>query len=172
MFLVTHCRASGDRWIIGASRIQDDRLWEIDSLQSKGTEEILPFPRADQKTKRHLGIDALSDDGLDALPYGVIQLSVDGKILKYNQFESDFAQLRKEQVIGRNFFLEVAPCTAVKEFQGRFKKVTSTKGHCATFEFTYELHSKSHPMLVTLLYNERTCTVWLFAQRIRPVETA
>lgn len=41
---------------------------------------------------------------LDALPYGVIQLSGDGIITAYSQGESMLSGLSPESVIGKNFF--------------------------------------------------------------------
>jgi photoactive yellow protein len=55
----------------------------------------------------------------DALPVGAIQLAGDGTILAYNRGESALSGLAPEAGIGRNFFPDVAPCTAVKEFGGQ-----------------------------------------------------
>lgn len=48
---------------------------------------------------------------LDALPYGVIAMSLDGTVEAYNLAESKLAGLSPERVIGKNFFSNVAPCT-------------------------------------------------------------
>ena len=58
---------------------------------------------------------------LDALPFGAIQLSGDGTITAYNRGESALSGLAPKDVIGKNFFRDVAPCTAVQEFGGRFQ---------------------------------------------------
>ncbi len=48
---------------------------------------------------------------LDALPYGVIAMSLDGTVEAYNLAESKLAGLTADRVIGKNFFSNVAPCT-------------------------------------------------------------
>ena len=70
-------------------------------------------------------LNALTDEELDALPFGVIALDSEGRIARYNMAEARFARLDRGQVVGRSFFGEVARCTATPEFQGRFDKLTS-----------------------------------------------
>ncbi len=61
---------------------------------------------------------------LDALPYGAIQLTGDGVITAYSRAESELSGLSPDRVIGKNFFRQVAPCTAVREFQGALEEST------------------------------------------------
>lgn len=75
---------------------------------------------------------------LDALPYGAILLDDSGRIVAYNDAESRMARLPVEAVLGRNFFTEVAPCTRVKEFEGRFRALAGDAGPgLAAFDFTF-----------------------------------
>lgn len=68
-------------------------------------------------------LDALGDEELDALPFGVIALDSDGRIARYNMAEARFARLDRSQVVGRSFFGEVARCTDTPEFHGRFERL-------------------------------------------------
>ena len=65
----------------------------------------------------------LSPAELDKLPYGLITLDALGRVIHYNDTESRMVGLPKERVIGRNFFTDVAPCTRVREFEGRFHEL-------------------------------------------------
>jgi len=56
-------------------------------------------------------LEAADDPTLDALPFGVIAMSLDGVVTSYNQAESQLSGLTRESVIGRHFFSSVAPCT-------------------------------------------------------------
>lgn len=56
-------------------------------------------------------LDAMGSEELDALEYGVIRMSRDGEVTAYNLAEQQLSGLRPDQVVGRNFFSEVAPCT-------------------------------------------------------------
>lgn len=87
-------------------------------------------------------MDSQDDAALDLLPFGVIGLDREGTILRYNQYESRLARLDKNQVLGRSFFTEVAPCTKTAEFEGRFKAFTAGEGAASarfpyTFDFTF-----------------------------------
>lgn len=52
----------------------------------------------------------LSEDRLDQLPYGVVVLQADNIVETYNACEERHSGLPRSTVIGRNFFVEVAPC--------------------------------------------------------------
>ena len=115
-------------------------------------------------------IDSMNEKELDALPQGVIELDAQGTVLKYNSYEANLAGLTKEKVVGKNFFKQVAPCTDVKEFYGRFREgVAAGKLHC---KFRYHFSFKRSPVdvTVTLFYSDRNKTVWVFVQPIKAGE--
>lgn len=82
-------------------------------------------------------IDDRADDELDALPFGVICLDDEGTILRYNLYESRFARLDRNTVIGRNFFAEVAPCTRTEDFEGRFRSFVADSGQGSGLRFDF-----------------------------------
>jgi photoactive yellow protein len=47
---------------------------------------------------------------LDALPFGVVGLALDGTVVSYNSAESRVSGLTPGKAIGRHFFSAVAPC--------------------------------------------------------------
>lgn len=73
-------------------------------------------------------LDQRSDAELDSLPFGVIGLDPDGVILRYNLYESRLARLDRNQVVGKNFFLQIAPCTRNEQFEGRFRAFVAAGG--------------------------------------------
>lgn len=58
---------------------------------------------------------------LDRADFGVIEVDDDGVVLFYNTFESDFTGMAPEDVVGRAFFTDVAPCSNNPLFRGRFR---------------------------------------------------
>lgn len=74
---------------------------------------------------------------LDLLPYGIIVVDGEGKVLYYNAREEEIARRSKEDVIGKNFFTEIAPCTQVAEFAGRFRETMTEEGAVAHFNFHF-----------------------------------
>jgi len=60
----------------------------------------------------------LSREQLDALPYGVVVLDESNRVVEYNTFESDLARRARDDVVGKLFFVDVAPCTNVEQLAG------------------------------------------------------
>jgi photoactive yellow protein len=69
----------------------------------------------------------LGPEQLDDLPVGAVVISVDGTISAYNNYEAQLSRLDAQRVIGRNFFRDIAPCTAVRAFEGRMRQFLRTK---------------------------------------------
>ncbi len=55
-------------------------------------------------------LQALDDDGLDALDFGVIAFDAAGAVRRYSACESRNSGLSPEHVLGRHLFKDVAPC--------------------------------------------------------------
>ncbi len=80
----------------------------------------------------------LTGNDLDRLPFGVIVVDRAGTILEYNAYEREMAGAGGRQVIGSNFFRDVAPCTAIKEFEGRFEAfLDSEQTSVEPFQFVF-----------------------------------
>lgn len=106
-------------------------------------------------------VDALSPVELDGLPYGIIQLDRTGRILKYNAVESRLASLAQEDAVGKQFFTEIAPCTRVQEFYGRFKEGVIREVLDTSFKFHFAFKQSPRDVTVRLFYSRRTQTVWV-----------
>jgi len=75
---------------------------------------------------------------LDAYPDGVITVDRKGIIKRYNKTEATLARREGVETQGLNFFTDVAPCTAVKEFKGRFDTFALGQGSgVERFDFTF-----------------------------------
>lgn len=68
---------------------------------------------------------AMSIDEVDDLPYGFIVLDAEGQVLLYNRYEARMSRIAPEQVVGQNFFRDIAPCTRVEAFYGRFRALAN-----------------------------------------------
>lgn len=116
-------------------------------------------------TKRILA-DAIAEDEFDRLPFGAIELDTQGKILKYNAFESRISGVKRANAVGKNFFAEVAPCTVVKQFYGRFKEGVKKGDLHEKFRFHFAFVKNPVDVNVTLFYCDLTMRVWVF---VRPI---
>ena len=109
-------------------------------------------------------IDSVNEGELDSLPFGVIQLDAHGVVLRYNACEARLSGLKKQNVVGKNFFKQVAPCTDMQEFHGRFSKgVADGELHC-TFRYHFAFKKNPCDVTVTLFYNDRDQTAWVLVQ--------
>jgi len=116
-----------------------------------------------------LKIDQQSDQELDTLPFGVIGLDEDGTILRYNLYEAQFARLDRNQVLGRNFFREVARCTQGDAFEGQFRTgvASGASGSIARFPFLFDFHFGAQDVQVELVRPANTPRFYLLINRLR-----
>lgn len=97
-------------------------------------------------------VSQLSPEQLDSLPYGLITLDANGRVLHYNDTESRMVGLPKERVVGRSFFGEVAPCARVREFQGRFEQLARDplRVRVQTFDFVFRFANGEQQVTIVM----------------------
>jgi len=107
----------------------------------------------------------LPQELFDHLPFGAIQLGGDGTIIAYNCGESAISELAPESVIGQNFFRDVAPCTAVKEFGGKFEVLRARKENGrAKLRFVFKFAHGAKLVEVVMVYRAATDTATLLVK--------
>ncbi|MBW3569948.1 MAG: PAS domain-containing protein [Gemmatimonadetes bacterium] len=110
--------------------------------------------------------DVLSEDELDSLPVGMIQLNRDGTVLKFNQTESSLARMARDEALGKSFFDEVAPCTKVKGFYGRFLEGVENRKLHTVFPYEFRFRDgRQKKVMISMFYSGSTETVWVLVQR-------
>ena len=110
--------------------------------------------------------DVLSEAELDTLPMGMIQLDRAGKVLRFNQTESELARVAKDDALGKSFFDEVAPCTRVQEFHGRFVEGVEKKQLHTVFDYVFRFRDgRRKNVVISMFYSPTTDTVWVCVER-------
>jgi photoactive yellow protein len=109
-------------------------------------------------------IQGFTEPELDKLPFGAIRLDKAGTILAFNQAEAELSGRRKETVLGKNFFTEVAPCTNVQEFAGRFREGVAVGRLHTVFPYVFDYKMDPRNVWVTLFYSNETDTAWVFVR--------
>lgn len=110
--------------------------------------------------------DVLSEHQLDQLPVGMIQLDRDGTVLKYNEMESQLAGVAKVDAVGRNFFDQIAPCTKVREFHGKFVEGVEKRELHTLFPYEFKFRDgRRTDVVISMFYSKNTDTVWVLVQR-------
>jgi len=105
-----------------------------------------------------------SDQQLDEAPFGIIKIDDEGVVEFFNQYESELSGMDPEEVTGRNFFTQVAPCTNNRLFRGRFKKGVRRGELDESFTYTYTY--KMRPTLVDVhLLRDDDGNNWVTVQK-------
>lgn len=108
-------------------------------------------------------IGTMTPQELDLLPFGAIRLSPDGTITAYNQTEEKFAGRKASEVVGKNFFSDVAPCTKVKRFFGAFQAGVERKELNEVFDFTFKFPTGAKDVRIRMIYaGAAEPAVWIF----------
>lgn len=108
----------------------------------------------------------LDRHALDGYPDGVITLAPDGAIVRYNKTEASLARRSADETIGLNFFTDIAPCTAVKDFQGRFDAFVANKAAAVErFDFVFRFAWGRQDVAITMLRKAGNDEVTLIVAR-------
>jgi photoactive yellow protein len=153
-----------------ASEATDDAESEIetvDSFQENGdgasdVQASFGYSFGDEALGEALS--SLSEETLDAAPFGIVRVDDEGIVQFYNQYESELAGVAPEDAMGRNFFTELAPCSSNRLFHGRFKKGmrTGTLDERFSYTFTY----KMSPTLVQVrMYRDEQNHNWIMIRK-------
>jgi photoactive yellow protein len=94
----------------------------------------------------------MSEAELDALPFGIIRLDKNGRVLHCNKAQASFSRRAPGTSVGRDFFREVAPCAAVQNFQGRFLDFVAGSGSAIeSFTFAFRFTWGSRWVMITFV---------------------
>lgn len=135
-------------------------------METPVTDPALQFPpRAVPAPLDAVQVTAMSDAELDALPFGVICLDGEGKVLRYNLAEARLARLDRAQVVGENFFRRVAPCTATPEFEGRVRAFFAATQLLDRFAYLFDFKFGAQQVDIELVRVPGNDRVYLLVNR-------
>jgi photoactive yellow protein len=122
--------------------------------------EIVKYENYDLNTI----VERIPEKIRDDLPFGLIKLDLNGTILEYNMAEAELTGFRPEEVIGRNFFLDVATCTQTPGFYGKFREGVD-KG-LVNVQFDYMFDTNMMPTTVRVRMVQMHNVVWMTVRRL------
>lgn len=99
-------------------------------------------------------LSCMSDSELDALPFGVIEMNHQFKVLRYNSAESRHSRLPPDRVIGQNLFRDVAPWANNQRIARRYRLDSVDE----TMQYTVSLNMQEEVVTLRMLkpgYSER-----------------
>jgi photoactive yellow protein len=107
----------------------------IDTAIEPGLSES---PIHDLDTVERIG--RLTREEVDALPYGLMTFDERGVVHLYNRYESELSRRQPEDVVGKSWFRDVAPCTRVAAFEGRFRAFVARGDRTEVMRFAFRFH--------------------------------
>ncbi|MEM9190365.1 MAG: PAS domain-containing protein [Myxococcota bacterium] len=111
-----------------------------------------------------ISVKDLRVDELDDQPFGVIRLDCAGRILSYNAYEEQLARRRREDVLGKSFFFDVAPCTRVRAFYGRFLEGVEQRSLNARFEFVFDFPHGRRRVDISMVFEPGESVTWVIVR--------
>jgi len=100
---------------------------------------------------------------LNELPFGVVKMDLNGTVLEYNDTEAKLSGLSRENVIGRNFFTQVAPCTNNFMVAERYHQ-NEALDEIIDYVFTYRMRPTE--VRLRMLKDANQATQFLLVERI------
>ncbi len=103
----------------------------------------------------------------DRQSFGIIALDSHAQVKIFNEAESRLSGLRADEVLDRNFFTEVAPCTASRLFRGRFRQGIKDGSLDEHFYYTFTYRIRPISAHVHMFLNVRKSPLFfIFIDRI------
>lgn len=103
---------------------------------------------------------------VDQLAFGAVQLDARGTILQYNAAEASITGRNQKDVIGKNFFRDVAPCTNSPTFRGAFDKGVREDNLNTMFEYVFDHNMAPTKVKIHMKKAISDGTYWIFVKRL------
>ena len=118
-------------------------------------------------------MNRMPDKVKNDLPFGLLKLDPAGTILEYNMGQEAITGILAKDVIGKNFFLDVAVCTQRPEFYGKFKEglVKGVLNQIFDYVFDYRMvptRVRVHMFTSTGQRGEKI--IWLMVKKMARVD--
>ena len=108
----------------------------------------------------------MSDKQINELAFGAIQLDARGTILTYNAAEASITGRSASDVIGKNFFKDVAPCTNNLKFKGVFDAGIKQDNLNTMFEYVFDYNMAPTKVKIHMKKAILGGSYWIFVKRV------
>ncbi len=107
------------------------------------------------------GLAAASKSELDELKFGVVEMDLEGIVLRYNRAEAQQAGLSEDQVVGRQFFRDVAACCNNQRVAQRYEQPSLDE----TIEYTFAFQMRLTPVTLRLIKDAGAAVMYMLVLR-------
>lgn len=110
-------------------------------------------------------LESMSHEAFDAFDFGLVKMDRGGQILAYNKYEAELSSNRQNEVLGKNFFTQVAPCTNNFMVAEKYKSDQTELDEFLDYVFTYRI--KPTPVRLRLLTHKNSQHQYLAVQILK-----
>ena len=107
----------------------------------------------------------MSNKDLNQPAFGAIELDKNGAVLKYNSAEGAITGRDPAIVSGKNFFREIAPCTAKQASKGVFEAGAKANNLNPMFEYVFDHQMQPTKVKVHMKRAISGASYWVFVKR-------
>ena len=102
----------------------------------------------------------------EMLPFGAIMVNQQGDVIRYNQVESGISGRSVGEVVGKNFFNDVAPCAKGQAFYNHFFRAVAD-GHVNTmFDYQFDYKMQATNVRIHMKSADAARGIWIFIKRV------
>jgi len=153
---------------------QNQEVSDILSQRAKKLEQLVSrFKQQSASTSVEFGRDDIvnavrnmSASEIDRMAFGAVELDSNGVIIRYNAAEGAITGRKPQEVLGKNFFTDVAPCTNTPKFKGEFDQGVRRGMLDKKFEYTFDYNMRPTKVKVHMKKSLSGNTFWIFVKRI------
>lgn len=103
---------------------------------------------------------------IDHLPFGAIFLDPRGNIMRFSKVESEFSGRNPEEVLGRNFFDDVAPCSKGQIIYHKFFKGVAEGSINVLLDYRFDYGIGHAEVRIHLKSQDTSKGTWMFIKRV------
>ena len=102
----------------------------------------------------------------ELLPFGAIMVNQQGDVLRYNHVESGISGRSAGDVVGKNFFNDIAPCAKGQVFYNHFFRAVAD-GHVNTmFDYQFDYKMQTTNVRIHMKSADASRGIWIFIKRV------
>jgi photoactive yellow protein len=109
-------------------------------------------------------VEALLPEHIDQLPFGVIGLDPHGIVRVYNRTEAELSGHKSRPAMGKDFFVDIAPCMDNGYFKGRIDKARAAGTLDIRFTFVGDFADRDRELTVRV-QSAKDGGTWIFHRR-------
>lgn len=103
---------------------------------------------------------------VELLPFGAILLNQQGDVMRYNHVESGISGRSAGDVVGRNFFNDVAPCAKGQAFYNHFFRAVADGQVNAMFDYQFDYKMRQTNVRIHMKSADAARGIWVFIKRV------